>query len=262
MEAIELQSGKKERDRLVLAIVRCIHATFSQSEWDELAYITHGQKIIYEHPRLFRSMFFGDEDYKSCIFDVVEGLIKADAQVVDAMLDFIKLRDWLKENYPSEASYLFGDPDLIFEPLEKVAIRNSHDVTHHLRRIREAVDSDPEQAIGSAKELVESVLKVIIEGSGEKPGGDDFPQLLRRVQKMLDLDPSAITVNAKGADTVRRVLSNLGQVAIGIDELRNLYGTGHGRTKRSGVSVRHARLVVGSAATLVTFLMETYEAKI
>ena len=41
-------------------------------------------------------------------------------------------------------------------------------------------------------------------------------------------------------------------------ELRGLYGTGHGKhANTEGLSARHAKLAVGAAATLVTFLFET-----
>lgn len=63
----------------------------------------------------------------------------------------------------------------------------------------------------------------------------------------------------KGAGTIQVLLNNLGAVAKGVAELRGLYGTGHGRDGRfRGVQPRHARLTVGSAVTLATFLIETY----
>ena len=45
----------------------------------------------------------------------------------------------------------------------------------------------------------------------------------------------------------------------GLAELRGLYGTGHGKHgKTSGLSPRHAKLAVGAAATLATFLFQTH----
>ena len=55
------------------------------------------------------------------------------------------------------------------------------------------------------------------------------------------------------------MLSSLNQVSQGIAELRNLYGTGHGRDGRFiSIQPRHAKLAVGAAATLGAFLMETH----
>jgi WD40 repeat protein len=55
-------------------------------------------------------------------------------------------------------------------------------------------------------------------------------------------------------------LNNLGCVAVDIAELRNLYGSGHGKgEKLQGITSRHARLVIGSGTALCAFLLETYE---
>jgi len=61
-------------------------------------------------------------------------------------------------------------------------------------------------------------------------------------------------------DNSEILLSNLGQVVIKLAELRNLYGTGHGKEKvKKGLNERHARLAVGAGITLSTFLLETFE---
>jgi hypothetical protein len=65
---------------------------------------------------------------------------------------------------------------------------------------------------------------------------------------------------AKGAEIIRRTLSNLASVVQGLAEIRGLYGTGHGRSgKVRGVGARHARLAVGAAATLATYLLDTHQ---
>lgn len=51
-------------------------------------------------------------------------------------------------------------------------------------------------------------------------------------------------------------------MVVKVAELRNLYGTGHGKDKkRTGLNERHARLTVGAGVTLLTFLLETFELK-
>jgi hypothetical protein len=133
----------------------------------------------------------------------------------------------------------------------------------YLARIGLSVDSDPGLAIGSSKELLEATLKTILNGLGVVfDENEDVPQLLKRCQKSLSLAPDDVATAARGADIVRRVLSNLGSVVIGVAELRNLYGSGHGRTKPSkGLTPRHARLVVSAAGALCRFLLETYDAR-
>jgi hypothetical protein len=55
-----------------------------------------------------------------------------------------------------------------------------------------------------------------------------------------------------------KVLGALSQAALGVNELRNDYGSGHGRPHRaSGLTPRHARLAAQSADTWVRFVLDT-----
>jgi abortive infection Abi-like protein len=57
-------------------------------------------------------------------------------------------------------------------------------------------------------------------------------------------------------------LNNLGSIGHQLAELRNQYGTGHGRSMdHVGLPVRHAKLAIGAAAALAVFLYECHEAK-
>ena len=126
-------------------------------------------------------------------------------------------------------------------------------------RLAHAAEDDPSLAVGTAKEMVETICKTILEDRGVPSRGEDLPQLVRAVAKELALLPENIPDHAKGSEVIRRMLSNLNQVSQGIAELRNLYGTGHGHDGRFiGLKPRHARLAVGAAATLGTFLLETH----
>ena len=126
-------------------------------------------------------------------------------------------------------------------------------------RLAQAAENDPSLAVGTAKELVETICKTILETRGVSTNDQELPKLVRATAKELALLPDAIPDNAKGSEVIRRLLSNLNQVAQGLAELRNLYGTGHGRAGRvKGIQPRHARLAVGAATTLATFLLETH----
>ena len=132
-----------------------------------------------------------------------------------------------------------------------------------IERIRQAVSNDPSLAIGSAKELVETVCKTLLnEMSVESPAKPDVPALVRTTARALRLLPEDVPEASRGRDISRRILQNLASIGSGLAELRNLYGTGHGKSGRTrGLSPRHARLAVGAMATLAIFLFETYEAR-
>jgi Abortive infection C-terminus len=151
----------------------------------------------------------------------------------------------------------------LFPQMKQIAVEFSAEhMAEQIRRLESAVDSDPALAIGSAKELVETCCRTILRERGVVAERDwDVPRLIKETAKILKLTPDDVPDQAKGEETIRRVLGNLGSISQGLAELRNLYGTGHGKDGRAkGVSSRHARLAAGCAATLAIFLFETHKA--
>ena len=145
--------------------------------------------------------------------------------------------------------------------LTKTANRlQADDIKRQIDRMEGSINSDPDLAIGTAKELIETCCKTILqERNALGEHNLDVSELVRATLRELRLTREDIPDSARGADTIKRILSNLGSIASGINELRNLYGTGHGRTARTaGLSPRHARLVVGCTSALVQFLFETH----
>jgi hypothetical protein len=134
-------------------------------------------------------------------------------------------------------------------------------VHRQVERMEQAIEKDPEQAIGTAKELVETLAKTILADHGQPlPTEADFPKLVRAALKQLNLVPDEIPDHAQAAETIRKLLMNLATISNGLAELRNAYGTGHGKPARTrGLSARHAKLAVGAAATMAVFMQETAE---
>lgn len=113
-----------------------------------------------------------------------------------------------------------------------------------LARMWDNVEDHPDAAIGAAKEAVEATAKHVLIESGEQLNGKEtIPDLVSRTQRALDLHPRSVAPDKKGADTIRKILGALSQAALGVNDLRNDYGSGHGRQHRaSGLTARHARL--------------------
>jgi hypothetical protein len=143
---------------------------------------------------------------------------------------------------------------------EHAAEFDAKHLAEQIHRIEQSIESDPALAIGTAKELIETTCKTILAERG-KPvlGTPDIPALTKETLKELKLVPDGVPEAARGSDVVKRLLSNLGTIGNGLGELRGLYGTGHGKDgKTQGVKPRHAKLAVGAASTLATFLFETH----
>lgn len=137
--------------------------------------------------------------------------------------------------------------------------RDAEHLAQHIHRIEASIESDPALAIGSAKELVETCCKMVLEARGELTSESlEFPKLAKKTFATLRLLPGDVPDTARGAQSIRQLLSNLATVTHALSEIRNLYGTGHGRSGRvRGLSARHARLAVGAAVALSTFLLDT-----
>jgi Abortive infection C-terminus len=127
-------------------------------------------------------------------------------------------------------------------------------------RVENAVEKDPALAIGTAKELVESCCKTILGRCRvEVPKGADLTKLSKMVAAELKLLPDDIPEAAKGAKTIKVILSNLTTLTQGLAELRGLYGSGHGRDGAyRGLEPRHARLAVAAAVAFIDFVTETF----
>jgi hypothetical protein len=147
------------------------------------------------------------------------------------------------------------------EAAKHVAVVVDAEYVHcQVERMTAVIERDPELAIGTAKELIETVCSTILAKRG-KPAADkpDLQPLVRRVADDLALLPDNVPESAKGAKSIRSLLGNLASIGQSLGELRNHYGTGHGKDGSSkGLSARHARLAVGAASTLATFLLETH----
>lgn len=132
-----------------------------------------------------------------------------------------------------------------------------------LTRARSNIESDPDLAIGSSKEIIESVCKTILSDRNISiKDGVDYSELTRRTFSSLNLTPDDIAHTARGADEIKRMLANLNSIVRQVEAIRDLYGTGHGRHARAkGLQPRHARLVYGCAEALCVFLWESHALK-
>lgn len=121
--------------------------------------------------------------------------------------------------------------------------------------------TNPTEAIGKAKELIESCCKTILDDDGITWDKNwDVGKLAGETVKQLKLMPKDIPDSAPAAEEMKAILGNLRAIATNIAALRNPYGSGHGKSASyKGLEERHAKLAVGSSITLVSFLWDTHE---
>lgn len=177
---------------------------------------------------------------------------------------FESLKKWIeRDGYRYESGELIAvGKGVDLADLSDTATRfDIPELQKQIERAQHSIEDDPAQAIGTAKEMVETTCKTILTERGIPYSHDEnLPSLVKLTREALNLLPDNVPNSVKGAESVKKILGSLGAVAQGIAELRSLFGTGHGREgKAKGLTPRHARLAVGSAATLSMFLLETHE---
>jgi hypothetical protein len=110
-------------------------------------------------------------------------------------------------------------------------------------------------AITNARSLLEAVFVEIekeLDPSALKYDGD-LNKLYRRVQKLLNLEPSRKDIS----DTLKQILSGLSNVVSGLAGLRNKMSDAHVASYRP--AKHHAVLAVNVAKTLANFVVATKE---
>lgn len=127
--------------------------------------------------------------------------------------------------------------------------------------MNDAIEDLPLEAIGKAKELIEIICHTILEERKVTIDSNwDLIKLLKQTTKHLNLAPDEIDDSVKASETIKNILRSLATMVQGLGELRNQYGSGHGKkSKFRGLDPRHAKLAVGSASTLAIFLLETHK---
>jgi hypothetical protein len=120
-------------------------------------------------------------------------------------------------------------------------------------------ESDPDGAITSARTLLETVCKHILDEAGVayEKGRTDLPDIYKLVAKELNLAP-----DQHSQDVFKQILGGVTSVVHGLGAMRNRFGDAHGQGRQPvRPAPRHAQLAVNLAGTTALFVIETWLAK-
>jgi len=128
-----------------------------------------------------------------------------------------------------------------------------------IHAVEAKVDGDPSGAIGDAKEFLESVFRTVAKANGIEIGKDaDVTEMFKSIRDVLDVVPPSVTDADKAEKIMQRLLGSLSGLAGQLTELRNAFGSGHGKDNDFvGLERKHARLAVTSAGALAAFVLES-----
>lgn len=103
-EATSMNSSDRKK---VAVIAEYVIESFSENDWATLGQITGGLKTISDHPRLFRSLSFNDDDYNYCTAEVLDSIFSKDASLISEVIDYFDVDLWYQQKSPAKYQKLF-----------------------------------------------------------------------------------------------------------------------------------------------------------
>lgn len=126
-----------------------------------------------------------------------------------------------------------------------------------INRLENAKD-DPALQLGTAKDLLEITCKYIIKEVGGTTSKEKFPKLLNEALSLIDKQPRDMPAQYPGEKEARIICQTASKLALQIDELRNLQGTGHGRELPTSIDKPTAFLIAQIAIAISEFMLSEY----
>lgn len=154
---------------------------------------------------------------------------------------------------------VIGQAHLTAKKVEIKRYLNTAYVNSKINTMTDAIHKDTDLAIGTAKELLETTCKSILRQKKETINSDwTLPQLLKATTNSLDFTPKEASDPEKAERAIKQILSGIASIVQGVGELRNGYGTGHGKDSDfKGLEIKYAKLLVGVVSEIAILYLAT-----
>lgn len=236
-----------ERGQKILTFARAVQATFSSSEWTEIGYLTGTDEWIDRHPRLLRSLNWGDDDYRGNALDAVAHILK-NAENFRVLFEYAPINRWLKENEPgaftefeSEVSGL-EVPDVVPGTVTDSGLAALADAQELLRT------RGPTSAVDRLHTGLHDFLKAACDQAGiQYPATPSPNQLLKA---LLEQHPALSNLGPRSED-IKRILRTSGSIIDSFGTLRNQASLAH--PNQDLLDHDEALLVINISRSLLRF---------
>lgn len=236
------------------------HTTMNPGDWPDY--------WIFDDER-FDLLHCSDEKLLRFLSEMIHPVVRTDREEAAKLLELFNM-ELREEGYEIiEGQSRFGNvryeargilPSTVdaLDQMKEVAERlGSRYLQGEIIRMQNAVDSDPELAIGTSKEFLETISKTILNKKGVTlTGKEELPEL---VYLTLEAVKPLEGIEAE-PKLIKKTLGSLSTIIQSIGEIRNKDGTGHGKdASKPRVDSRLASLAVNASSTLALFLYQSYE---
>ena len=211
-----------------------------------------------EDYKKYRSELINNSEIKELIPDFV-----TNNMTVSQFWQFIKKQS---DNYQGRREFLWDSfkPALIklesdttspndSEITSTIKALNSESILDDWNKALERKHLDPEGAITSARTLIETTCKYILDQKGAEYDDDlELPKLYKKAASELNLAPEQ-----HHEMIFKQILGGIKTTIEGLGALRNKLSDAHGKSKKVKPSARHSELAVNLAGTMCKFMIET-----
>lgn len=219
----------------------------------------------------FNLMHTEDDEYLKFIAEILHPAVRMDEN------EILKIQEIFNKNLESDGfeiiqtseisgkpifegrQKIIGKSNLIMKKTEIKKYLNTEYVNNKINLMNEAITRDTDLAIGTAKDLIETACKSILKKHGKNFLSDwNLGKLLKETSDILDFKPKKASNPEKADGSIRQILKGITTMINGVSELRNAYGTGHGKEADfQMLETKYAKLIVGAVSEIVIFYLVT-----
>lgn len=218
----------------------------------------------------FNLMRCSDADFICFLRETIHPSVCTDSEVLerlrqlyDKYLSNDGFESFVEDVISRMPIYSFREKELnldLEEKKEKIKIYlNTEYVNAKIKTMVDAVHTNTDLALGTAKELIEITCKSILKEKSIDIDPDwDLSKLFKETIKGLSfIDLQEIDNPELAARSVKQLLSGCNTIIQGVAELRNAYGTGHGKEQDfKYFPPKYAEFVVGIVSNIVIFILQ------
>jgi hypothetical protein len=238
-----------DQKKAILLFARAIKATFTSSEWTELGYLTGTDEWIDIHPRLLRSLSWGDDDYKGHVFDAVKHILEKDEGNATILLQYEPVARWIEQNDPAMGAALHAE--LSGGEVAHVELQTSTDAGLAALADAQALlrTRGPSSAVDRVHTGLHAFLKAACNTTNITYASDASANALLKL--LLEQHPQLADLGPR-SDDIRRMIRTSASMVDALGTLRNQASLAHPNEEVLGHD--EALLVINLTRSLLRFL--------
>ena len=225
---------------------------------------------LYDDPRINLS-YCNDDIYLRFLALTLHPRVRTDADEIHKLVDIYNKHlgnDGFEVIQTDEISgkpiftgrqKVIGQSGLLAKKIEIKKYLNTEYVNGKIDIMNDAIRKDTDLAIGTAKELLETTCKSILKQKIVMVDPNwTLPQLLKVTTSALDFTPKEAANPENAEKSIKQILGGISSIVHGVSELRNSYGTGHGKDADfKALEAKYAKLLVGIVSEIVILYLST-----